>query len=255
MDWENALHAHTEGDLANAERCADAAIRTANHSSLEDLDTLFFAFTNTIVDLDGVTNAEWRKRAELRALNGFDLWNLATHGTTSSRKGRFSYHVILAASTSWVHVLRMLKPGDLAPAFNVTDQNGAHLDLDTLVREGPVVVYFYPKDFTAVCTKEACYFRDAFEEFSTLNARVIGVSVDDDKSHKSFADEHKLPFSLVSDADRRLAKAFDIMFLGFYAKRVTFVIDGERRIRAVIHAEIMAAQHVNDVRAALAAIK
>lgn len=147
----------------------------------------------------------------------------------------------------------MLSVRDLAPPFSGTDHKGVLLESAALLRQGPVVIYFYPKDFTPGCTKEACLFRDAFEELGDLSATIVGVSVDDAESHQRFAERYRLPFSLLSDPDRKLAKAFGVLrplgILG--ARRVTYVIDGAGYIRGAFHHELSMGKHVSEVRACL----
>ena len=147
----------------------------------------------------------------------------------------------------------MIGPGDPAPPFSGTDQHGVALRSEELLAKGPLVLYFYPKDFTPGCTREACLFRDAFEDLSGLGASIVGVSVDGGESHKRFAERYRLPFSLLSDPDRALAKRYEILrplgILG--ARRVTFVIDQEGYVRGAFHHELSMGSHVRDVRACL----
>ena len=142
----------------------------------------------------------------------------------------------------------MLEPGDPAPDFTAVDDQGNTVKLSDF-RGRPVVLYFYPKDHTPGCTAEACRFRDRHAELDALGAVVLGVSPDSVKSHQRFRDKHRLPFRLLSDPDRTLAKAYGVLqdkrlfgrtILGI--ERTTFVIDGEGRIRAVIRG-IRADQH------------
>lgn len=151
----------------------------------------------------------------------------------------------------------MLRPGDRAPEFVRRDHRGQTVDTAALRAKGPLVIYFYPRDFTPGCTKEACLFRDAFDELGGASATVVGISVDDDASHARFAERYRLPFALVSDADRALAASFGITrafgLLG--ARRVTFVIDREGVIRSALHAELSMDAHLEGVRAALAELE
>ncbi|MFW5925809.1 MAG: peroxiredoxin [Myxococcota bacterium] len=149
----------------------------------------------------------------------------------------------------------MLSPGDVAPAFRGTDQRGHEVDLEALVEQGPVVLYFYPKDFTQVCTQEACLFRDAYADLKDEAAEVVGVSVDADDTHRRFAEKYDIGFPLLSDKSRRISKDYGVQRLfGLFTKRVTFVIDRERRIRGVFHHELSADKHVQDVRQCLASL-
>ena len=146
----------------------------------------------------------------------------------------------------------MLKVGDKAPPFAGENQRGEPLSLGGLLERGPLVLYFYPKDFTAVCTKEACLFQDAYEDLQGLGAEIVGVSVDGEDSHKRFAAEHGLGFSLLADPDRTVSKAYQVLRLfGVFTKRVTFVIDTDGTIRGVFHHELSAKKHVDEVRGLL----
>lgn len=150
----------------------------------------------------------------------------------------------------------MLAPGDRAPDFVRPDHLGNTLDTAALRGSGPLVVYFYPRDFTPGCTREACLFRDAFDELRGVSATVIGLSVDDDDSHRRFAERYRLPFALVSDPDRALARAFGILrpFGVLGARRVTFVIDRAGIVRAALHSELSMSAHLDGVRSTLAAL-
>jgi thioredoxin-dependent peroxiredoxin len=123
---------------------------------------------------------------------------------------------------------------------------------------GPLVVYFYPRDFTSVCTKEACEFRDIYDVLrKEFNAEVIGISRDSEERHARFTTEHRLPFRLLSDPRGEIAKLFGVGRLwGLLplAKRITFVADAGGVIRGVFHHELDAARHVRDVRACLEAL-
>lgn len=123
---------------------------------------------------------------------------------------------------------------------------------EDLLAKGPVVLYFYPRDFTPGCTREACEFRDAFEDLQGLGASIVGVSIDDEASHAKFAGRHGLPFSLLSDADRSLAKAYDVVrAFGLGTSRVTYVIDRSSRIRGAFHHELSMSKHVAEAKALL----
>lgn len=146
----------------------------------------------------------------------------------------------------------MIAVGAVAPPFSGTDQHGAPISLEALRATGPVVLYFYPHDFTLGCTRQACMFRDAFEDLTGLGASIVGVSVDDEHSHRSFAREHRLPFSLLSDAGHSLARAYGVLrALGLGVQRATFVIDQAGTVRAAIHSELSMSRHVDDTRRAL----
>jgi peroxiredoxin Q/BCP len=143
----------------------------------------------------------------------------------------------------------MIEVGEVAPPFAGRDQRGHEIRSEELLPRGPIVLYFYPKDFTPGCTREACLFRDAFEDLEGLGATIVGVSADDAESHKRFAERYRLPFSLISDPDRKVARAYGIVRpLGLGARRATFVIGGDGKVRGVFHHELSMSRHVSDVR-------
>jgi thioredoxin-dependent peroxiredoxin len=141
-----------------------------------------------------------------------------------------------------------LAVGSNAPAFTAKDTNGNTVSLSDF-KGKTVVVYFYPKDDTPGCTKQACSFRDAQPEYKNKDVVVLGVSVDDAASHQAFTQKYNLNFPLLVDTDQSLVKAFDVDG-GGYAKRVTFVIDGNGQITHVDSA-VSTATHANDILAAL----
>ena len=127
-----------------------------------------------------------------------------------------------------------LKEGQPAPAISAQDQAGRTITLSEFKGHANVVLYFYPKDDTPGCTKEACAFRDGYAEIQKTGAVILGVSADDVKSHKAFAEKFHLPFSLLADPDRKIIDAFGVRMPVFgIAKRVTFVIDKQGIVRKV----------------------
>ncbi|MEI8228059.1 MAG: peroxiredoxin [Planctomycetota bacterium] len=146
-----------------------------------------------------------------------------------------------------------LTVGDPAPHFQAVLQDGSTFNLADLLGKKIVVLFFYPKDHTPVCTKEACAFRDSYEKFVAAGAEVIGVSSDSQASHRSFAEKHRLPFPIISDHDRSLRKLFGVPNpLGFIPGRVTYVIDRQGVIRCVFSALFASDDHV---RKALEAVQ
>lgn len=127
--------------------------------------------------------------------------------------------------------MELLQAGQKAPEFTAIDQDGKNVSLsDYLGRK--VVLYFYPKDDTAGCTKEACAFRDNFPNFKKIDAEVLGVSVDGQKAHRKFADKYELPFRLLVDEEKKIVEAYGVWgkkkFMGreyMGTSRVTFLID------------------------------
>jgi peroxiredoxin Q/BCP len=133
----------------------------------------------------------------------------------------------------------MLKKGTVAPNFAAKDANGEAVRLKDL-RGQRVVLYFYPRDDTPGCTKEACSFRDAFADFKKRDIKVLGVSVDSEASHKKFTAKYKLPFTLLADPDHSIADAYGVYgekkFMGrtyMGVKRMTFLIDEKGKIKKV----------------------
>lgn len=120
-----------------------------------------------------------------------------------------------------------MKKGDSLPDFTLNDQNGQSFSIAAIKGKQPVVVYFYPKNFTPGCTKEACSFRDAYEDFKDLGAEVIGISADSDTSHQKFAKKYNLPFILLADTENKVRKLFDVQsaMFGLLPGRETFVFD------------------------------
>jgi peroxiredoxin Q/BCP len=125
----------------------------------------------------------------------------------------------------------MPKTGDTAPLISGTDQNGKDFKLADLTGKKIVLLYFYPKDFTGGCTKEACSFRDGFEDFATNNVEIVGVSFDSADSHLQFIAKYKLNFTLLADTDGKIADAYGVRMAGKdMAKRVSFLIGLDGKI-------------------------
>ena len=137
--------------------------------------------------------------------------------------------------------------GDPAPAFSAQSHTGDTVALSDYLGTQAVVVFFYPKSGTPVCTKEACSFRDSHMAFVDAGAAVIGISADDAESQQQFAQSNALPFPLLSDTDGALRKAFEVpRSLGFMPGRTTYVIDREGIVRHIFSAPFMARQHVTE---------
>ncbi|MEH1828392.1 peroxiredoxin [Nostoc sp. C052] len=141
-----------------------------------------------------------------------------------------------------------LAVGTDAPAFTAKDTNGNTVSLSDFAGK-TVVLYFYPKDDTPGCTKQACSFRDAQSQYQGKDIVVLGVSADDEVSHQAFTQKYNLNFPLLADSDKSLIKAFDVDG-GGYAKRVTYVIDPNGKITHV-DASVNTTTHASDVLAAL----
>ena len=124
-----------------------------------------------------------------------------------------------------------LKVGDAAPDFSLLDERGLPVSLKDYIGKRNVVLYFYPKDFTSGCTTEACSFRDSYKLYHDKGAVVIGVSLDSVESHSKFSKKYDLPFSILSDRNKEVAKAYGTLGVGgFLTKRVTFIINKNGKI-------------------------
>ncbi len=141
-----------------------------------------------------------------------------------------------------------LSAGTIAPNFTVKDTHGNTVSLSDYAGK-TVVLYFYPKDDTPGCTKEACSFRDSYEAYQGKDIAVFGVSKDDETSHQAFTQKFNLPFPLLADVDGSLMSAYDVDG-GGYAKRVTYVIDGKGAI-AKVYDSVKTDTHATDILADL----
>lgn len=149
-----------------------------------------------------------------------------------------------------------LKEGDFAPAFSALTNGGGQFSLADF-KGRSVVLYFYPRDDTPGCTKEACAFRDRFAEFKNKGAVVLGVSVDPVKSHDKFVEKYKLPFTLLADENKKIVQAYGVWgqkafmgrkYMGIH--RVTFLIGPDGRIKR-IWSKVKPEEHAEEVLAAL----
>ncbi len=142
---------------------------------------------------------------------------------------------------------KALDVGTTAPDFALPSQSGQVVRLSDLTAEKIVVLYFYPADDTPGCTKESCSFRDHYDVFKDAGAEVVGVSKDSVASHTSFANKHRLPFTLLSDTDGSVHAQYGARTLaGLMPRRVTFIIDKNNTIRHVFNAMFKAEQHVSE---------
>ena len=140
-----------------------------------------------------------------------------------------------------------IKVGDAAPEFDLTDAAGKRVRLSDFRGKRNVVLYFYPKDDTPGCTKEACSFRDNYQDFTDAGAEVIGVSSDNGASHQKFTEKFQLPFTLVSDTGGSVRKRYGVpATLGLLPGRVTFVIDRDGIVRHVFNSQLQATKHVDE---------
>src|SRR5258708_4575606 len=136
--------------------------------------------------------------------------------------------------------------GDLAPDFSLPTQKGEPVSLSSFRGQKAVVLYFYPKDYTAGCTAEACAFRDSYEVFTDAGAEVIGVSSDSEETHGRFVSSYQLPFLLVSDKGGKLRKLYGVpSTLGLLPGRVTYIIDKQGIVQHIFNSQMAAEKHVS----------
>ena len=142
----------------------------------------------------------------------------------------------------------MLETGQKAPDFSLPNKEGETVQFYDLLKKGHAVLYFYPKNETPGCTKEACAFRDAYEDFREAGAEVVGVSADSSSSHLKFASNRRLPFVLLSDPDFKVHKLYDASpsLFGIFRARITYVIDREGTIRHAFSSQLNIGRHVKD---------
>lgn len=140
-----------------------------------------------------------------------------------------------------------IQVGSKVPDFTLPDQTGKNITLSDILKTHQVVLYFYPKDETPGCTKEACTFRDQYEDFKKAGAEVVGISSDSSDSHKNFAANHKLPFTLLSDEKGEVRKLFGVpTTMGLFPGRVTYVINKQGVVTMVFNSQFNAEKHVSE---------
>ena len=150
----------------------------------------------------------------------------------------------------------VVKVGDKAPDFTLPSQMGDDVTLSEFVGKKNIVLYFYPKDETTGCTKEACTFRDNYEELTKLGAEVLGVSGQSVESHKSFASHHGLPFILLSDEGNKVRELFGVpSSMGIIPGRVTYIIDKKGLVRHIFNSQTQAQRHVEEAKKTLLEIE
>jgi len=148
----------------------------------------------------------------------------------------------------------MLCAGELAPEFTLPDQDGRRRSLRELQDGGPLILYFYPADFTPGCTKEACDLRDLHTKILSAGLKVVGISPQAPESHRRFREQHSLPFTLLSDEDKAVIRSYDVDGpLGIGVRRATFLLDAKRRIVDAVLADLRIGRHQEFVQKAIAA--
>lgn len=146
----------------------------------------------------------------------------------------------------------MLEAGAQAPEFVLNDHEGQETSLSDLLQSGPLILYFYPADFTPGCTKEACSIRDLHDDIQSVGLQVAGVSPQDQESHQRFRDEHNLPFILLSDPEKVAIKMYDVDGpFGVGVRRATFLITQDRTIQDVVMADVLIGRHKEFIEKAI----
>jgi thioredoxin-dependent peroxiredoxin len=147
----------------------------------------------------------------------------------------------------------VLAMGARAPEFTLPNQDDQSVSLSTLLRHGPLILYFYPADFTPGCTREACSIRDLHGELQQVGLDVAGVSPQSPATHRAFREKYNLPFTLLSDVDKFVVRMYDVLGpLGIGVRRATYLIDQARYIRAAVLADFRISQHEEFIRRAVA---
>ncbi len=138
----------------------------------------------------------------------------------------------------------MIEAGSRAPEFVLTNHEGQDVALSDLLQDGPLILYFYPADFTPGCTKEACSIRDVHTDIQAVGLNVVGISPQDEDSHRRFREEHDLPFTLLSDPEKVAIKMYDVDGpFGVGVRRATFLINQDRTIADAILADVRIGRH------------
>jgi peroxiredoxin Q/BCP len=166
---------------------------------------------------------------------------------------RFYLIIYLLLFTSYLtfsqnNNMNKIKIGSSIPTFTLPDQNGNLFDINSVLGKKNLVIYFYPKDDSPGCTKEACSFRDQFEAFKEADAVIIGISSQSVKSHKEFAKKHRLSFTLLSDEGNKIRKKFGVPsdMLGLLPGRVTFVANKNGNVIYIFNSQTQATKHVDE---------
>lgn len=143
----------------------------------------------------------------------------------------------------------MIGVGDRAPDFTLPDHTGASVSLADLTAAGDFILYFYPADFTPVCTAEACAFRDDYDGVAEVGLSIVGISPQSVDSHRRFVERYELPFPLLADAGGKVIRAYGVAGpLGFGVRRVTFLIGADGIVKNRVVADFLVRSHRNLIR-------
>jgi peroxiredoxin Q/BCP len=140
----------------------------------------------------------------------------------------------------------MIQIGDNCPDFQLPDASGKMINMTDFIGKKKMVIYFYPKDDTPGCTKEACSFRDSYEDFKGFDCEVIGISSDTEEKHSFFASKHKLPFILLADTDKKVRKLFGVPgnLFGLIPGRVTYIIGLDGKVKGIYNSQTNPLGHI-----------
>ncbi len=146
----------------------------------------------------------------------------------------------------------MLEAGAKAPEFLLPNDEGGETSLSDLLQHGPLILYFYPADFTPGCTKEACSIRDIHDDIQSVGLQVAGISPQDEESHQKFRDKYELPFTLLSDPEKVAIKMYDVDGpFGVGVRRATFLINPDRVIQDAVMADVRIGRHQEFIEKAI----
>lgn len=153
--------------------------------------------------------------------------------------------------------MQVTSVGSTVPTFSLKDQNGTDFKIESVLGKKNLVIYFYPKDDTPGCTKEACSFRDQFEVFKKEDALIIGISGQSVQSHFDFAKKHRLNYTLLSDEGDKVRKLFGVptSFLGLLPGRVTYIVNKEGKVVFIFNSQLNAGKHIEEAIRILKDIK
>jgi thioredoxin-dependent peroxiredoxin len=151
--------------------------------------------------------------------------------------------------------MEKIQVGSTLPEFSLPDQDNKEFKVKDFIGKKNLVIYFYPKDDTPGCTKEACYFRDQYDIFNEADAKIIGISSQSIKSHKEFAERYKLNFTLLSDEKNKVRKLFGAFSLGILPGRITYIVNKKGIVIYSFNSQSEATKHVDEALRILKQLK
>jgi len=194
---------------------------------------------------------------EIKRLNGIIFPdNLSNSKSINSYRINMGIYILMfllyfninVSSQTKFKKMDIIKVGSTVPSFSLKDQNGLNFNINSVKGKKNLVIYFYPKDDSPGCTKEACSFRDQFEVFNKQDALIIGISGQSVKSHLEFAKKHRLNYTLLSDEENKVRKLFGVptSFLGLLPGRVTYIVDKKGEVVFVFNSQLNAEKHIEE---------